>query len=135
MRIIVSMKRDYLRNFTDVFPKWVNRKDIGKSLEHYFSLYLVVLFIFLLMLSIGLYRTLETVREKYKQEQERLSYWQDVVKKHPHYPDGYYEAGLVAGGLKEKKQAVEYLNKAIELDPSFEKAKKLRENILKQWWF
>ncbi|HVZ66816.1 MAG TPA: tetratricopeptide repeat protein [Patescibacteria group bacterium] len=64
-----------------------------------------------------------------KRVQDSLSYWESVVKDHPNLTDGYYNAAVYAVELGDKNKAIGYLDKALELDPSFEKAKALESKL------
>ncbi|HVT01556.1 MAG TPA: tetratricopeptide repeat protein [Patescibacteria group bacterium] len=64
-----------------------------------------------------------------KRVQDNLSYWESVVEDHPNLTDGYYNAAVYAVELGNKNKAIGYLDKALELDPSFDKARELEKRI------
>lgn len=49
---------------------------------------------------------------------------------YPNIPDILYNASLSAFNIGQKQQAIEYIEKAIEIDPLFNKAYQLRKEIL-----
>lgn len=109
---------------------WVG--EIKKS-SHKIKIFLLVYLLFSSVLlsgfSIFLARFYQSLKKEREKEIARLVYWQDVIKKHPNFPSAYYNGALHAFLLKDKKQAVELLNKAIFLDPNFEAAEKLLDDI------
>ncbi len=66
-----------------------------------------------------------------KRVEDNFSYWQGVVKKNPNFTQGYYNAGLYASELGDYKSAVNFLDQAIRLDPTFKKAILLEKEILR----
>lgn len=58
-----------------------------------------------------------------------LNYWEDVVRKHPNFPDGFYNAAVYAAKVRETEKALIYLDKAIRLDPTFTKAMELKKRL------
>ena len=91
---------------------------------------------FLLSLSATLgYLLVQTMKE-YQAEQAqkakvetKFSYWQYVVEHNPKFPPGYYQAAIYALRLGKKEKAIQWLDKAIELDPNFNEAERLLEKI------
>lgn len=53
------------------------------------------------------------------------------MQKFPNYPEVYYQAGFHAGELKENQKAVEYLQKALLLNPGMKKAENLMKEVEK----
>lgn len=116
-------KKDDSRKFTAFLPKGLYA--FGKSLSRFFLVYLIFIALFLLYLTFHLYALdiyQKTVREK---EEKKLVYWEEVVKNHPNYPDGYYQAALSAIRLKQWQKAKDFLKKALLLDPNFKEAQEL----------
>ena len=73
--------------------------------------------------------TIEAIKQ---QKQDRLSYWKGASEQYPNEPDILYNAAVAALNTGNKKIANEYLQKALVLDPLFEKAKNLRSEMLKK---
>lgn len=55
-----------------------------------------------------------------------LAFWQNEVKERPNYRDGYFSLAILYYQLKDYRNASENLDKAMTLDPNFEKGKELR---------
>lgn len=62
-------------------------------------------------------------------KEKALLYWESVITKYPNLPDAYYKAAVYALGLNKKEKALEFLQKAIFLDPEFKEAKLLEKAI------
>lgn len=141
-------KKNYSRIFTALFPKrGINafkkakkrlfslvgdRHTIGKKVSQFLLLYLFVVFIFLAYTVFVLFKTLNITVEERMREENRLSYWQAVIKRHPDFPDAYYEAAVSAAKLKEKEKALDLLQKALLLDPTFKEADIFQKQLEKE---
>lgn len=55
-----------------------------------------------------------------------LSYWENTVRQKPDYRDGYFSLALIYYQMKDFNKSSENLNKAMSLDPNFEKGKELK---------
>lgn len=131
----------YYRKITESFPQGILkevRAAIKQALKkenlkfqalHFSLLFLVVLFIFLLIQSVLSYFQYVQATDKREEISSGLTYWEKVVRDNPAAPDAYYQAGFYSAELFENKKAQKYLQKAIELDPSFEEAIELEKII------
>lgn len=131
-------KRDYSRIFTDLFPRHLNRavkivqKEViasTKATKYHLLLSMVLLNI---ILAVALFMTYDHVLQLEQQQEEvklRLQYWEDVVGKHPNYPDAYYNAAVYSLRIEDRDRAAQYLEKALEYDPYFVKALELKRDI------
>lgn len=68
---------------------------------------------------------IEMFRQKPSRLQKQLSYWNDILTKHPNYRDGFLQKAALEWQLKDEGLARVDLKKAIELDPNFEASLKL----------
>ena len=59
--------------------------------------------------------------------EQQLNQWKEVIKEKPDYRDAYIQLATLAYQLKRLEQAKSYIDKALNLDPNFEPAKKLQE--------
>jgi len=123
--------KHYYRKITESLPQsvWDWRvKDARKHVKRYLLLYLSVTFgIILLYIAIS-FINYETIKGERLAATNSLAYWEEVTRVQANSPDAFYQAGYYAAILKEKK-AIEYLNRAIELDPGFVEAISLREQL------
>ncbi|OGH39332.1 MAG: hypothetical protein A2905_05585 [Candidatus Levybacteria bacterium RIFCSPLOWO2_01_FULL_36_10] len=87
------------------------------------------LFIFLTLSSYSLLRIYSDVREKREERENHAFAWENILKRHPEYPDGYYVLAWDLYTLGDKRSAVFLLDKALLLDPNFKQAKELRDEL------
>ncbi len=60
-----------------------------------------------------------------------LSFWQQVINSHPDYRDAYFEVAILEYRLGDTISSKGYLQKAMSLDPNFEKGKELEKVLNK----
>ena len=65
-------------------------------------------------------------KEKIKSE---IKLWEDLSKKYPGYSEAYFQLAVLNYRLGEFKNSKYYADKALYLDPDFEKARNLREKL------
>lgn len=65
-----------------------------------------------------------------KEKQDRFFYWEKKVQEFPNSPDILYNAALSAVKVNKNETALKYLNQALTLDPLFDEAIILREEIV-----
>lgn len=129
------MFKNYYRKITVSLPQTLSKKRPSKAVVkkyymQYYLYFLVVLAILLGTFIILQYINLEEVKSKRGRVVEDLSYWEAVAAKHPNSPDAFYNTALDAVKLGDKIKAAEMLESALKLDPSFDKAKLLKEKFL-----
>ena len=56
-----------------------------------------------------------------------LNFWNREVMEKPNYRDGYFTLSLLYYQLGDYKNSIESLDKAMNVDPNFEKGKELRD--------
>lgn len=95
----------------------------------YFIIYLAILFAVLLIVLGFVFVMYGKSRDVKLRVEDNYSYWADVVRTHPNVTDAYYNAALYAAQLGNRQKAVEYLNGAIKLDPSFSKAIEFKKRL------
>lgn len=120
---------DY-RKITEAFPqdlkKALKRKNIVKLLKGYSMVFLSVSLLVFVLYAVVMFFNYLSARSKWLKARDNFAYWQEVAEKQKKSPDAYYQASIYAAELRDNTSAVGFLNKAIELDPGFEKAKELR---------
>ncbi|MBI4091958.1 MAG: hypothetical protein HY427_02020 [Candidatus Levybacteria bacterium] len=94
-----------------------------------FLLFLCVLFILSVILAANAYIAMTEAKGVRVEITDSFNYWRGITEKHPNSPDAFYEAGYYAAELGDKSKALVFLDEALRLDPSFEKAKALEKLI------
>ncbi len=61
---------------------------------------------------------------------ELIKVWEEIIKDKPQYRDAYLQLAILNYKINEKGNALENLQKALEIDPNFELAKKLEAIII-----
>ena len=90
----------------------------------------------LILLTFSVFDLYSSYQDKLKLESERnkiiqeIEYWQDVVNKYKDYRDAYFQLAILEYRLKDFNKSKFYLDRALELDPNFEKGR-VMETILK----
>lgn len=69
------------------------------------------------------------VRQRREFLLDELTKWERVATIHPNYPDAYFEAAYFAYAVRDTKKALNYVSKALILDPGFNAAQKLKKLI------
>ena len=110
----------YYRRITESLPQRM-------YFANFFLLFLTVLFIFSSILAGFAYIEMTQVKNERKEILGDFNYWKQVTEKHPNSPDAFFEAGFYAAKLGDRETAREYLDEAIRLDPSFERARELEK--------
>ena len=119
-------KKSYYRRITEGLPK---TPEFSPHLLSFIASFLVVLSFVLLTCLVIFYLKASSVYEEKRKAYDSLLYWEAVLKKNPNFPDAYYNAAIYSVKLSENKKAGEYLDRAIELDPTFKNAVGLRKKI------
>jgi tetratricopeptide (TPR) repeat protein len=122
----VKKKQNYYRRITESLPQ---ASDLAPHIVGYLTVYMAVMALLLTAYLFFLSLKFFEVSERKLQAKDNLSYWESVVKVHPNFTDGYYNAGFYSFVLGDKAKALEYLDEALSLDPGFEKARELEELI------
>lgn len=92
----------------------------------------IFLFIFVCTVIIGLdlYQNLSLEKKlafRNNELQRRLDFWKKEVKIHPNYRDAYFNLALISYQLKDFDSSIYNLQKALEIDPNFEKGRQFQE--------
>lgn len=107
-------------------------KNSNKPLNNIILIFLVFSALFLSVLAYGFNQLYLELKEQRNEGLKHATYWEDVVKKHPNYPDAYYQAAWYFYTLGYKKKAYTLLEKALFMNPDFREAKELEEKIIKE---
>lgn len=83
----------------------------------------------IIWVGLGLGRYIEA-KQKLTVQQEaiksNLEKWEGIIASHPGYRDAYMEAAVFAYEVKDMKKAEKYVDAALQLDPNFEPALRLK---------
>jgi len=95
------------------------------------TLYLVTA-VLVLILSFDLLSSLQKQKEiNFEKEKIRseIKLWEDLSQKYPNYSEAYFQLAILNYKLGEFKSAKYYVDKALYLNPDFEKARNLKETL------
>ncbi len=107
------------------------RGTVFEDLVDYLTLFFVILGVCLVFFVGYVYLGFEKTQEARRRVEDNYTYWKDVVRVHPNLTDAYYNAAIYSVQLGDNRTAITYLDKALELDPDFTKAKELKVRITK----
>lgn len=122
------------RTITERFKK-IHRKNskVFKKLKFQtiVTVYLITAFL-ILVLSLDLLNSLQKQKElNFEKEKikSEIKLWEELSKKYPGYSETYFQLAVLNYRLGEFKNSRYYADKALYLDPDFEKARNLREKL------
>ena len=103
--------------------------------EKYFLATLVsfVLIVIIIVVGLDLYKD---IKDQQKIEKERkdviskIQYWQGIVNKYKDYRDAYFQLAILEYRLRDFTKSKFYLDKALAIDPNFEKGRELEKILL-----
>jgi len=114
--------KSYYRRITESLPQRVYFTNLS-------LVFLCALLISLSVLSGIAYIALAEAKGARAEITDNFNYWRGISEKHPNSPDAFYEAGFYAAELGDKSKAQKFIDEALRLDPSFEKAKRLSQQL------
>ncbi|MDO8269426.1 MAG: hypothetical protein Q7T54_02010 [Candidatus Levybacteria bacterium] len=125
--------KKYHRIITDLLPKkirkWVNKRYFAIYLRDFLFIFFVLLIGVLLQLLVILNGRYMEVRKLFFENNEKYYYWNSVASQFPYIPDILYNAALSSFAVGKGSEAMQLINKAIQIDPLFEEAVKLRNQM------
>ena len=116
------------------YQDWImNRIKVIRRIVVYFVLSsLSVSAVVLFFLFVDLLDKYEELRATQVNARIDAEYWKNVAEVQVLSPDVYYQASLAQFKIGESRQALEYINKSIYLDPMFQDAYELKKLIEKE---
>lgn len=60
---------------------------------------------------------------------EKITYWEEIVKKYKGYRDAYFQLAVLHYQLGNKDKSYTYLQETLKLDPNFEEGRKLEKML------
>jgi len=102
--------------------------------EKYFLGFLIsfALVVLLIIVGLDLYKDIKNQQKVEKERTEiisKIQYWQGIVNKYKDYRDAYFQLAILEYRLRDFIKSKFYLDKALAIDPNFEKGREL-EKIL-----
>lgn len=108
--------------------RFITDKFLSDHLVFFVGIFLIVMAT--IVVSFDLYKNYNEEKQ-YAMEKNsvagNLSYWEKVTSEKPNYRDGYFSLALIYFQLKDFNKSSENLEKAMSLDPNFEKGKELKK--------
>jgi tetratricopeptide (TPR) repeat protein len=81
-------------------------------------------------LYLQLFTNLKDIKQKPERTKEEIEHWEEITKENPGYRDAYFQIAILSYQIYKDQEALKAVNKALELDPNFESAKKLSQLLL-----
>lgn len=125
---------NYLRKITAQLPKGYRKYVTNRYLALYLRNFLLLFFLLtagiLLQILVNLNARYELVKKDHAKKIYEYRYWSGVVTQFPNIPDILYNASLSAYNAGMKNEALKNIEKALKIDPLFQKALRLRSEII-----
>lgn len=121
-------------NFRSI-PEWKNVIN-WQTWRFWVNVLSFVLFIAIILAGVNLYKLNQDLDKQNKERssiQQQLTSWENIIARYPNYRDAYFKAALLEYRFKTDNKAKEYLQKALELDPSFEEGRKLEKLLISNY--
>lgn len=123
------------RSIPALFPKKYNKYIKVKYLAYYLRNFLLIVFIILALFQLQVLVFLTNGYGEalaiHESKTKKYEYWKSVINQFPNIPDVLYNASLSAFNAGQKLDALDYVEKALRIDPLFEDAVKLKNEILR----
>ncbi len=102
---------------------------VAVPLRAFLTLVLLTLSIALIPLLVFLNHKYSLAKKNHDQKLNEYYYWNSVVLQYPNIPDVLYDSALSAYNAGKTEEAMGYIEKALQIDPLFEKAVILKDEI------
>lgn len=109
--------------------KYIIKRNVAVYLRNYLSIVLFFQVILVIMVLFLAGFILESEKELQAVRDKNYQYWTSVASQYPNEPDVLFNAGKSAYENGKKADAIKFVEKAIQIDPLFEKAIKLKQEI------
>lgn len=120
----------FLRRITNLFPKtngnYINRQ-VASQLRALLFITLVICAGILLQTLVFLDQKALFAKREYEANLKQFRYWSGVASQFPNIPDILYNASISALNVGKSAEALRYIDHAIQIDPLFKDAQKLKE--------
>lgn len=123
------------RSFTAILPikykKLIKRKLIAHNLRNLLFIFLTVTVLFQIQMIVVLNSSYNLASKNNRERIEEYQYWENVAGQYPNIPDILYNASISSANAGHKVEALEFVNKALRIDPLFDEALQFKEELLK----
>ena len=116
-------EQKFPRNYRNI-PEKLNRDEVV------FFVGMLCLLTAILIISLDLYsnfRQQEILTQKRTEVLNQIAFWQSEIKTRPNYRDAYMSLALLNFQLRDLDKTRKNLDKALNLDPNFEKGRELEK--------
>ncbi len=123
------------RIITAIFPKkykkYIKASSLAYHLRNFLLAVLILFALFQLQLLVILTNGYGNALAIHENKAKKYEYWKSVISQFPNVPDILYNTSLSAFNAGYKLEALDYVEKALRIDPLFEDAVKLKNEMLK----
>ncbi|HVZ12150.1 MAG TPA: hypothetical protein VG965_03910 [Patescibacteria group bacterium] len=128
-KITELLPKGFLKDEVKSLKKVVTAEYVRREATIFSLSFLLICFCVLALYTMVVLLDYSKTKEKWLQARDNFSYWSEIATKQANSPDAYYQAAIYAIELSKKDTAEDLLQKALQLDPSFEKASKLASKL------
>lgn len=125
----------FFRKITALFPSEflgnIKNRHVAANLRALLFFILVICAGILLQILVYLNQKVVLAKKEYEYNIKQFRYWNEVVLQFPNIPDILFNASVSALNVGKKSEALQYLDRAIQIDPLFREARELRKLIEK----
>lgn len=129
-RISPSIYRSIAESFKNHFLR-LDRRNVFRIYSKTLKVFTIIVFIAaVVILGYDLYKNIQEKEEldfERKKIAEDIKFWESFLEKNNGYRDGYLRLSVLEYKLRNLDLARAYLDKALKIDPNFEKAKELEK--------
>lgn len=123
----------FFRRITALLPKeifgYVTNRHVATQLRALLFFILVIWAGILLQTLVFLDQKIIYAKREYETNAKQFRYWSGVALQFPNIPDILYNASVSALNVGKISEAIQYLDKALQIDPLFKDARELRRSV------
>ena len=127
--------KNYFRTIPALLPKSIQQRipqgQLAYRISSFFFLFFLILAGILLQILVYLNTQSFAARNQHELKDKEYTYWNGVATQYPLIPDILYNAALSSLNDGRYNEALNYINKALQIDPQFKKARELKKEIEK----
>lgn len=127
--------RNYYRRIVALFPKkqykLFKKSQVAFHLRNLLLVVFILTVLFQIQVLVFLSKNYQSILREKESRLKEYSYWEDIAGQFPNIPDILYNAALSSANIGRYDDAINYLDKALKLDPLFEDAIQLQKKLVK----